>query len=189
VLPASLDRYSLGRPWTAGEVTEYVTGCGGRIEIDDQRNEIRLWSLGEIFLNRVRSEVPAFVRVVDMGGEPGTPVGGGETWAWMSVAGVEPVGPRMVPHPQSIPIRDLRASMHAISGWVVALAAWSPPTPADHAREAFAALRHWATAPARWWRARQAARDRLHVSNITRALVGGHLGAGTGGLPVDEETP
>jgi hypothetical protein len=79
--------------------------------------------------------------------------------------------------------RDVRSRQQIIGAREPAL----PPGPADHALEALRSLGHWLTAPVRWWRARQAARDRVHVTNINRALVSGTLAAGTSGLPVDEE--
>jgi hypothetical protein len=102
--------------------------------------------------------------------------------------------------------RRARAAAVAVASWTQAVAAMAPPGPPEHLAEVARNVRALVDAPGRWWRERQAARDRMrgvadvlarrgvpatpanvHSARVDRALVGGHLGIETGGLPIDED--
>lgn len=83
-----------------------------------------------------------------------------------------------------------RAALTALAAWVQSLARWQPSAPPLPAWRALLAREPLWDRAVRWWRDRsarrsQAAQDR-HAAAVTRALVGGRLGVGVSGLPVDE---
>jgi hypothetical protein len=104
-----------------------------------------------------------------------------EAWSHINLAGVT--------HVSYYASDEYKQALRSITAWVQSLTRWTPPGPADHLREAVTALADisGATRVATWWRARQARRAAVHVVSVNRALVSGHLGAGTSGLPIEED--